>query len=365
LEAILEGAGGFGWIFSGGWEDGGGLFFGGVMITRAGMRAVNEYVERVVQEEDRTRPDKETQRTMAVVLDESAERVANAAMDAVRGGKFFEKAKKAFSDAPRLCGGFTEDAMMFRERTTFEQMTVLSDWIDAKGAHLPKKTRTYTLAGPENEIIPLWVKPPKQKALSTMHVVIGNGRGDLKGPVYADWAVNDPEDSSQKRFIEVLNSLEIVRQPRYTASLLMKSNAYEAGRVANSWRYGVMNDGKPAKQASVELPKQSSPTKAVRETREKSAGYNLVSFIEDDRMFERSILPGVRFEDYSDEDYDDDNIPDVTPRSILVAVPDAMSGETDKLDAEIGKLFATQMAISGNEDVKRFTRKLLFGENQE
>jgi hypothetical protein len=324
-------------------------------------QAVQAYVDAVFREENYTIPEDPALRGMSVLLDLSAKRAFEASQEVIGTADTIVRAVEKLKKAPRTVGKMTPGKTILNECTPYEQMAAVALWLNEKGPTMTKR-HTVALGGEDDAIIPLYVNKPKNGSVSLMTTVVGHTRGRLKAPRYTELAETDPRGSAVEEFIEPLNGLEIQRQPNCIASLLLKSNGYDCDCVPNDWRYKVFDSDKIfAKEASVELPRQSS--NKTTKVKEQSAGYNVAKMINLDPLRENNILPEHHYEDYHEEGYDDDATPEVTPLDILKGLRAIVKKkDSSMLDEQMARLFATRMGISESATIKQHVATILFEE---
>ena len=309
-----------------------------------------------IKEGTYTPPNREALLAISSLIDLSAERVFYQVNTTLKNAPEIKASRIILTNAPRTCGGFKQNNSLFSDLTSFEQMHVITNWVNDYGPTM-LKPHTISLSADEGDsFIPLWVKPLRSGGgPNLMTILLGNSKGALKAPCYNDWAKNNPQNNS---FIEPLNSLEIHRQPGCLGSLFLKSAPYGAGLLANDWRYKVYTaDKNMAPEASVELPHQKSPK--TGKVKSLSAGYNLAKMV-DSSMRKKNLLPTLLFEDYSTEGYNDDLLPFVSPKAIIKTLPEALKGNTAPLDALMAQVAAPRFGQSNLQPVRALLAAQLF-----
>ncbi len=232
---------------------------------------------------------------------------------------------------PRVVGknNFNMRTAILGGATAFEQMCALDDWLSR---HLPlTEKRTFCLANTKyNKYVPLSIELSKGKAHSLMQVKLGfsNSR-EHKAPVYqANWDTNDPWQSDDKiNFIYHMEALEIVRQPKFIATTLLKGNAFEAELIDEDIRYGTYGaNGEILSGACVEFKDQNRLPLEELAIKTRSAAHILFEL--DRKNFERQLLTDEETNICSNTNYEDYDVV-VTPRAILESLKDSLDvGET-------------------------------------
>lgn len=328
-------------------------------ILRSDSLAVGNYLN-ALAEEDYSIPSDGTLRCISQCIDASAKRIFQETNEILIEDRTIRLAIKRLKEQPRLCKGFDREKAILPHLTAFEQMGALSLWVKNEG-HQMVKTHTFALAASDDQFIPVWIKPPKTKPLSSMHIVLGNSRGAYKMPKYTKWSEEDPQENSyQAVFIDPLNSLEIHRQPHCIGSLLLKANPYERQSIDHTWRFRVYENKDFARVASVEFPNQTKLSAKASAIKAQSASYNLAKMIQKDRLREENLLPDLFYENYFDDGYSDDAIPTVTPLSLAQTLPEALKGNTQPLDQQMAQLFTARLKISAIPAIKTLAAKNLF-----
>ncbi len=142
-----------------------------------------------------------------------------------------------------------------------------------------KGRRTYSLRSGDEGVIPVYVSGRTGVPATTMTTMLGSGKGALKAPRYTDFA-DDEEVLSASVFVQPLECLEIVRQPHFSSSILLKENAFLSDEIDHSRRYETFDpnqEGINSQFACVELVGQKDPKNAP--TKESSAACNLISLV--------------------------------------------------------------------------------------
>jgi hypothetical protein len=323
-------------------------------LTRAGTQSVIDYANRVLQERDYSQPEDDlTLRAISTLINEATAKCFRNTDEVLQNCPKIQKGVRQLQKAPRLRGSENKaKSPLLEGLTPYEQMSVVKAWVD-KTRFSPREKRTFALYHEEGPV-PISVNPPPKSKMDLYPVFIGNSQGELKGPSYLEWQKEDPEGTVRERFIKPLDALEMQRTGKGDGALLLKKGAYESGRIDHGWRYAVHEpDGSFSPEASVELPKQKSRTAAL--ARGYAPGYNLTEMIENRRIRRTNVVPERLYENFSEEDYRDDFTPQVTPLSILEALPSAAQGNTEELDSLIGILDATHLEVSNIPIVKKYT----------
>lgn len=330
------------------------------MLTRSNAALVVGYVDRVVGEKDYSAPsEQKTLQALSTLLDQSMERVYQKAIQTLTKSDGFLRAIQEIERQPRVSGGFSLDNRILTAYTDFERMAALRAWIN-KHSNI-RQVHTFSLAtGPKDQpqYIPVYFRPPKKATSSSMHLMLGNASGALKAPKYQEWSINDPRGTAQEVFIDPLNALELVRQPSQIWAHNMRAAAFENG-MRLEYRYKVYLDGGtffPA--ASIEIPRQSS--REVKEHKNRSAGVNLAALIKNDRSRDHNLLKPFHYEGYAEEGYHDDDVPSVTAMGLLNALPNAVKGDTRKLDRLSEHFVAARLGLSNLPQMRDLSMRMLF-----
>lgn len=244
-------------------------------------------------------------------------------MNILRSSPEHEARVRFLHRQPRTAGDFSQEKILFPNASAFEQMVAISDWLAQARI---RENHTFFISAFDDDYVPVRANKIPQKPATMMHVVLGTTIGSHKSPKYENWAQSDPWlDPAQRVFIDALESLEIVRQPNYSAATMLKGNPFEHDLISTDWRYGKTF-------ACVEDSGQSrySPKKV------KSAGLNACSLAEafsnlfDPQAEGINICLPVHYEDYSnDQDhnrYADDLDITVSPGQIIKATQTATDG---------------------------------------
>ena len=330
-----------------------------MMITRGDKSILEDYVKEV-EAQNYTMPCDKVLGVMSRLMDESMRRAFEEVNRELKETRQIKEAVIVLKNTPRTCKKFSPEKAILDNLTPYEQSTAIATWLEEQGPSM-QEPHTLTLYSGD-EIVPLWVKTPKNAPTSLTTIMIGTTRGKLKAPSYEDWANENPKGTIKEAFIEPLNGLEIQRQPNYIAALALKASAYDAGTLEHDWRYKVKNTqtNELAPEASVELKGQT--TSRVKKIKEKAAGYNLASILKKDSKRNVNLLPELNYEDYTDEDYNDDNIPFISSKSIVKTFPQALKNNTEELDSLMKQLFVTRLGKSGIPQVKDHVVRTLFDE---
>ncbi|MEI6243023.1 MAG: hypothetical protein WCP39_06435 [Chlamydiota bacterium] len=327
-------------------------------ITRANNAVVDEYVKQIAEKDFSIPPD-ETLRQISRLIDSSAKKAYDNFECIFKKTTEFERDLRTLKAQPRTCGKFSEEKAILTNRTSFEQMAIISEWVREEGSQMTKN-HTFAFGNSEGDVVPVWIKKPRNGNPSLMTILLGSTRGNLKAPLYSKWAKEDPlKNAYQEVFVDPLNSLEMERRPGCMGSILLKSNPYQKGTLSNEWRYKVKEGKEFAKEASVELPKQKSKKTGL--AREQSAGYNLTKMISQENLRKGNLLPDLKYEDYCDEGYEDEALSYVSPMKIVKTFPQALKGDETALDEIMAKLFATRLGISEIPSLKEPTTNRIFG----
>ncbi len=295
-------------------------------------------------------PGPAVQKAIAEKLDAAAERAYDLFSEVLLDSDEHARRVALIARQPRTAGKACLDKAIMSGVTPFEQYSALRSWQEKTDI---KKVHTFIFGDvSEEDYIPVSVKPGG----SSMGIVLGATRGERKAPKYADWAENNPNlDDSQKRFVAPLESLEVVRQPNFSAATIMKGGLFTNECISSSWRYG-------AKYACVESPGQSKNS----QKKLASAGLNLVGLFKgcpDEDTGVNMAVPGL-YEDYAAEGYNDDAEVRVTPNALFKAVRRSiLVNQDDELDELVTQLFATKLVFpeTATPEVKEKAEEVLFG----
>lgn len=254
------------------------------------MVTVVKYYENVKQG-DTSLPGRPAQLSIAETLDHTTKGIVEGLTQVLQSSPEHKQRVKLLLDQPRTAGKFAESKIILEDISPFEQMVALSDVLARRKI---KKTHSYFFGAENDDHIPVQVKP--QSTTTMMHAVLGSTRGERKAPKYTEWAQSDPrKDSSQKRFIPVLEALEIVRQPQYSAATILKGSAFDTDYIDEKWRYGSTYACVEDKGQAKDTPKKN-----------RSAGLNACTLLEhcsdyDDPYAEdKSITLPLSFDEYLD-----------------------------------------------------------------
>lgn len=331
------------------------------MITRGTYADIQAYTQRVAQDDiddSEALPSTPLLRGMSLILDTVCEEQHQNIDAPLDKAIEMRRAVEILTYGPRTCGGFKSEKGILGNLTPYEQMAALNTWMDRRGSEIRKPHTFAFLAPGGDQVVPIWVKKPKNSSATLFTTIIGSSRGKLKAPAYPTWATNDPKETDISHFVDPLLYLEAHRQPSYLASSFLRASSYDAGVISSDWRYKTANpDGTLAIEGSVEHKKQH--TRKIEEIKQQSAGFNLCKMIQTNA--EENLLPQANYEAYFEEGYDDDATPTVTPLEVCAAVSEYISDKPGPLNEIAAKLFATRLS-SGSEIpiVQEFTRKALF-----
>ncbi|MCH9634766.1 MAG: hypothetical protein S4CHLAM7_15280 [Chlamydiae bacterium] len=329
------------------------------VITRQSARIVEEYVDRVVDEDNCELPDDAAFRAMSSILDSSFQRHFQSAVDQISDTPLVNQSIIHILNK-RTCGGFKQKNKSLKNLTPFEQMFSVAEFIN-KHPNINKKPRTYTF-GNGDELVPIWIKTPKGGKATLWTTMIGSNRGALKAPPYEELAENDPyNDPYQRGLIDPLTCLEMHRNPSHIGALAIKSTAFEADRIDHTWRYqNYAENGDTYLSASAELKKQKTPK--TRKHVEQAAGYNLAELLtigeQDD--YEYNLLAELNYEEYVPEGYADDLHPFVSAKDIVKTFREALHDNTDPLDKLTAQIFATRLGHSQIPSMQQHVESTLF-----
>lgn len=224
--------------------------------------------------------------------------------------------------------------------TAFEQMCALDDWFSR---HVPlTEKHTFCLANTKyNKCLPLSIELHKGKAYSLMQAKLGFPNSRVhKAPVYQEnWDTQDPWQNEDKiNFIYHMEALEIVRQPQFIATTLLKGNAFEAELIDQDIRYGTYGvNGEILPEACVEFKGQKRLVLEELAIKTRSAAHVLFELHR--KNVERQLLTDEEANMCSNTDYKDYNVT-VTPRALLEALKNSLNiGETkDRGEKELYQL---------------------------
>ncbi len=302
--------------------------------TRAAAQLISNYSLIVSKDENFEISSKNdaTFRAISTMLDASFERAYREVTGLLSGDKLIEKAV-AYMRNNRTCGGFRVENASLSSLTSFEQMFSVSEFL-TQNPNLRKSTRTYAFHFSDDQVVPIWIKKPRNGEASLWTTLVGATTGPLKAPTYEEMTNDDPSNiPGYEIFINPLTCLEIHRNPQRIGALALKSEAFDSRSIDHTWRYQNYDaNGLAYLSASAELKGQKS--KATRDLVAQSAGFNLAEFIAYDieHDVDTNILARYNYEDFTFEGYHDDQYPIVTAKDIVATFPLALKGITGPLD---------------------------------
>ncbi len=266
---------------------------------------------------DASIPPKEALLPIAQQLDAAAQSVITEFVAKVEASPEHQARVALLQKQPRTAGKFSDSKVLMSDASSFEQMVAVNDWLQR--THI-RDSHTLFFSAPENDYIPVRVQKYSGEFATVMNVTLGVSRGSHKLPRYKIWAEQDPrQDPTQEVFIHPLEVLEVVRQPQFSAATLIKGNAFEEDCIDTKWRYGL-------ECACVESGNQSKPSPK----KDRSAGLNACKLVEecsvvgDPRAEEMNVSHSVRYEDYTDDGYQDDLELSVSPGELIQAAETAL-----------------------------------------
>ena len=328
--------------------------------TRYANRAIQDYVDQVEEGDDNLPPDS-TIRYVSGLLDDSFHRAYKSTIEKMDGDPLITHGVKHLR-TKRTCGGFKLKNASLVDLTPFEQMHVVSKYID-QTPNMSRQPRTYAFKVGD-EVVPVWIRHPQKGSASLWTTLLGSTRGRLKAPPYEDLAKTDPVGTDHEVFIDPLTCLEMHRNPTKIGALAIKSASYDAGEIDHGWRFQNYNEkGNPYCSASAELKKQN--TAATRKMVAQAAGYNFCELLTQSNSEElgTNLLPEMNYEDYASEGYKDDIHPFVSAKSIIKTFPAALKGDTSDLDQLTERVFASRLGFSQIDPIQKHVEEALFSEN--
>lgn len=267
---------------------------------------------------------------------------------------------------------------LFKDVTPFEQTCAIDDWFSR---HIPlKENFTFFLSARlkrnDNFIydhISANFKKSNSEIYSLMQLTLGNGRAAplydsyekktvyIKNPNKLDtFEKQDPWQNQYEKFIYPLEALEIVRQPKFIASTLLKGNAFEAELIDEDFRYGViLENGQIRPTTDVEIKGQR--TLSWEESLVKNRSAARVIF-ELDKELHKKRLREEESDICSNTGYNSDqynvNVR-VTPRDILRKFRDTLTSDNKSLAENllyelIFKLFVVKIGVQSTPNLHQY-----------
>lgn len=299
---------------------------------------------------------------LSAIFDRACLKSYNKIVKRLRNSQEHQERLQEIAEQPRLANGYSFNKRILEGCSEFEQMVALNDYICSKRF---TKIHTLSLAYKDNEYIPVQIKPTNDQSKKLMNVYLGTTQGNHKGPKYEKWAENDPrQDPYQEIFIDPLISLEIVRQPHYLGSTLLKDHSFITNHINEDWRFGtksdeVYNDGirdTHKRTACVELKGQDKHTILKNQ----SAGSNLKGLLEEIPYDDESFCIEPAFEDFIDEGNVDDMEVRISPEKIHKSmIKYVEKNKSDDLNKITDQLLAIRIGPSETPVVRKYVAKVL------
>ncbi|MBA2368312.1 MAG: hypothetical protein H0V82_04725 [Candidatus Protochlamydia sp.] len=246
--------------------------------------------------------------------------------------------------------------IVFQDVTPFEQMCAIDDWFSH---HTPlRNSFTFYLSSRTKShghylyhSISANFTRRKHDIYSLMQLMLGSGTG---APKYYDdknlkidtLDKQDPFQNKYAAYIYPLEALEIVRQPKFIFSTLLKGNSFEAELIDEDIRYGVIENGTIRPTACIEIIGQNKLNWECELIKIRSAASTLFII---DQIFH---LKGLKEEDSnicSNTDYENHSL-FVTPRKILEALKDSLISQNKERGDQnlyqlIFKMFVVKIGV--------------------
>lgn len=277
----------------------------------SGMHDLLDYFDRF-QTGDTTLPSPGAQTELSRFLDAGMEHTLNELMTVLRQTNEHQARVATLHAQPRVAGKFAAKKVILHNASAFEQMIALKDW---HAATQITSQHTFFFNGKGDIPIPIRVNLFGDAPPTMLHVFLGSTKGKWKGPVYEDWALQDPwQHPVQSQFIFPLEALEIVRQPQFSFATIFKGGAFEQEFIGPDWRYGEA-------YACVEKPNQKHDSKQ----KIKSAGLNVCELTRtladssDPTAEDIDISAPILYSSYTEAGYNDDLVAVVTPGAVIKA----------------------------------------------
>lgn len=295
--------------------------------------ALTTYFDRV-NEGDATVPSEQALLPLSRALDSTVKSVVQGLMNGLYCCPEHDARVTLLRGRKRLSGKYSKREIIFEGISPFEQMSSIAGWLSS--THTRKLHTLFLesrcIGSDDHDYIPTRIMPAKRDEsadATTMQVFLGSTTGARKAPRYVDLAELDPnprEHDIYKFFIDSLTSLEIVRQPQYSAATVLKGNAYGLAHIDADWRYGET-------YACVEDKGQSKPASMKKE---RSAGLNACALLDklsdssDPIAEEKNLCLEAHYEDYAAEGYADDLDISVSAGAIIKAAKTAIVDQNDE-----------------------------------
>lgn len=263
-------------------------------------------------------------------------------------------------------GNYSSKKEILENVSPFEQMVSIKDWLNKESIsciHTFFLSLRYGHERNKKEYISVKVKPTCKKVADTFNLILGSTKGERKALKYEELAQHEPWGTKQEPLALTLDSLEIIRQPHYSASTIIKGNAYESDYISNEWRYSkynIPNDPQSGYklEACVELKNQRTGHKNHKN---QSAYHNIVNLYEILPDDDDNFCYPVHYEDYTDRNKDDVEI-EVSPSEIIEALKISIKTKNDDpLYNVLFKLFVGKIGVpQQTPELKEFIAKKLF-----
>ena len=291
-------------------------------------------------------------------LDASCLRVCKECVDQLQIQTEHHNSYRILASAPPNCKGSSIAKSLLRDVPPFEQMVALGHWIQETGAKLTKGVRTLCLASP-NDYVPVYMYKTQRAKLTLMTVKLGDGNGGHKAPGYLELAENEGL-AEVSVFKDPLDALEIVRQPHFAASTLIKAGSFARRHIGARRRYETRDENEASRISQfscVELVDQKNSKNSP--TKEASAGTNLYSLLKHHRN--KIINKGLLFEEFTHEGYSDASCVNITPFKLWEATKRSIcQADSTQLDGLMEALFISHIGSFSSSVVSDYYSKRIF-----